>query len=82
MEHLPNIYQEFITNSLYKAELSNKDIDTLFNLHNNFVNPHKPEYSKGCVACVKRAWDAVKSHFPIINSEPSLDGDIEIEDLS
>jgi hypothetical protein len=78
VEHLPKIYQEFIQYSLYKEEITNKEVDILFALHNNFLNVSNPEYNKGCALCVKRCWDKVKSMFPKV--EPPVEEETEFGD--
>lgn len=62
-EDLPEIYQQFIANSLFKGDLSNEEINTLFNLHNNYINVHQPEFGKSCSACVSRVVQTIRNYF-------------------
>lgn len=64
-EDLPEVYQQFIDNSLFKDSLSSEEITTLFNLHNNYINVHYPEFGKSCSACVNRVWQKVKETYSI-----------------
>lgn len=65
MNELNDFYKDFIKNRLYSDNLTNEDITTLFNLHNNFVDVMAPEYGKSCGSCVKRVLKKVRSFYSL-----------------
>lgn len=65
MTELPKLYFDLITTKLFDMSynFSNEDITYLFNLHNNFVDAHNPQYSKSCGPCVKRVIVRLREHY-------------------
>ena len=60
---LPELYQDLVLNKIFNGDTSSfnrEDLNLMFALHNNFVNPSKKESSRGCGSCVKRVYNKIK----------------------
>lgn len=63
MNDLPNEYLIWVINRLYSETKTDEDITIAFNLHNQFVNPNNPSFSKSCSPCVKKVINLLKQTY-------------------
>ena len=70
MEKIPLEYDNWIKTRLFaeQSTFDQTDINMLYNLHNNYINPNNPADGKGCSSCVRRTLNVVREALSYLNN--------------